>query len=135
MLTALVAKSGKDFKELALEIFDVLPDGEISLEVVSTSAEDMIREAHTLLTWAPKVGVFSEGGRTEGQNEGLSGVCAQAGTHTHDTPVGKGWQTPWPNPNIRRGPVLHYCPPTPTSHTHAHPTINQTGDCQGLHDP
>jgi hypothetical protein len=36
-------------------MFAVLPDGEVSLEVVSTTAEDMVREARTLLTWAPKV--------------------------------------------------------------------------------
>jgi transaldolase len=47
---------GKDFKELAQEIFAVLPDGEVSLEVVSTAAEGMIQEAATLLSWAPKVG-------------------------------------------------------------------------------
>lgn len=46
---------GKDFKELALEIFDILPDGEISLEVVSTDANSMVGEARTLLTWAPEV--------------------------------------------------------------------------------
>jgi hypothetical protein len=46
---------GKDFKELAHEIFAVLPDGEVSLEVVSTAADGMIQEADTLLQWAPKV--------------------------------------------------------------------------------
>lgn len=51
--------SGKDFKELALEIFDVLPDGEVSLEVVSITADEMVREARTLLTWAPKVGLHA----------------------------------------------------------------------------
>lgn len=47
--------AGKDFKDLALEIFAALPEGEVSLEVVSTNADDMIREGRTLLTWAPKV--------------------------------------------------------------------------------
>lgn len=49
--------TGKDFKQLAEEIFDVLPEGEVSLEVVSVDAAGMVREANKLLEWAPKVGM------------------------------------------------------------------------------
>eukprot|EP00775_Hariotina_reticulata_P011643 gene11643-11788_t len=51
---SLVMKSGKDFKTLANEIFEILPDGEISLEVVSVTAEDMVREGRKLIFWQPK---------------------------------------------------------------------------------
>lgn len=45
---------GKDFRELADEIFSIMPAGsEISLEVPSTSAEDMIREGRRLVEWQP----------------------------------------------------------------------------------
>ncbi|MDH7517369.1 MAG: fructose-6-phosphate aldolase [Candidatus Thermoplasmatota archaeon] len=43
----LVAKSGRSFKEIVKEIFDIV-DGPISLEAVSTKAEDMIKEARNL---------------------------------------------------------------------------------------
>lgn len=51
---SLVAKSGRDFKELAQEIFKIVPDGDVSLEVVGTTSEEMLAEAKTLLEWAPK---------------------------------------------------------------------------------
>jgi transaldolase len=51
---SLVAKSGRDFKELADEMFRLLPEGDISLEVVATTAPEMIQEAETLLTWQPR---------------------------------------------------------------------------------
>jgi transaldolase len=43
----LVAKSGRSFKEIVKEIFDIV-DGPISLEAVSTKAEDMIKESRNL---------------------------------------------------------------------------------------
>jgi len=43
----LVAKSGRSFKEIVKEIFDIV-DGPISLEAMSTKAEDMIKEARKL---------------------------------------------------------------------------------------
>jgi len=43
----LVAKSGRSFKDIVKEIFDIV-DGPISLEAVSTKAEDMIKESRNL---------------------------------------------------------------------------------------
>jgi len=43
----LVAKSGRSFKEIVKEIFDIV-DGPISLEAVSIKAEDMIKESRNL---------------------------------------------------------------------------------------
>ena len=43
----LVAKSGRSFKEIVEEIFDIV-DGPISLEAVSTEAEDITKEARKL---------------------------------------------------------------------------------------
>lgn len=43
----LVAKSGRGFKEIVKEIFDIV-DGPISLEAVSIKAEDMIKESRNL---------------------------------------------------------------------------------------
>ncbi len=46
----LAAKSGKNFKELILEIAKIV-DGPISAEVVSTKAEEMITEGDDIATW------------------------------------------------------------------------------------
>ncbi len=43
----LVAKSGRSFKEIVKEIFDII-DGPISLEAISTKAEEIIKEARNL---------------------------------------------------------------------------------------
>jgi len=43
----LVAKSGRSFKEIVKEIFDIV-DGPISLEAISTKADDMVKEARNL---------------------------------------------------------------------------------------
>jgi len=43
----LMAKSGRSFKEIVEEIFDIV-DGPINLEAVSTKAEDIIKEARKL---------------------------------------------------------------------------------------
>jgi len=45
----LVARSGRSFKEIIDEIFDIV-DGPISLEVVNEKAEDMIKEAENLVS-------------------------------------------------------------------------------------
>ena len=45
----LVARSGRSFKEIIDEIFDIV-DGPISLEVVSEKAEDMVKEAENLVS-------------------------------------------------------------------------------------
>jgi len=46
----LIAKEGRDFKEVVLEIADIV-DGPISAEVVSTKAEEMIAEGKELARW------------------------------------------------------------------------------------
>jgi len=48
----LVAKSGRSFKEVISEIFDIV-DGPISLEVVSEAAEDMVKEAKDIVSTIP----------------------------------------------------------------------------------
>ena len=49
----LVAKSGRSFKEIVSEIFDIV-DGPISLEVVSEKANDMVKEANELVLTIPE---------------------------------------------------------------------------------
>ena len=49
----LVAKSGKTFDEIINEIFEIV-DGPISLEVVSTEANDMFNEAKNLVKKIPQ---------------------------------------------------------------------------------
>ena len=60
----LVAKSGRSFKEIVKEIFDIV-DGPISLEAVSTKAEEIIKEARKLSkihkNVAVKIPMTSEG--------------------------------------------------------------------------
>jgi transaldolase len=46
----LASKSGKNFKELILEIAEII-DGPISAEVVSTKAEEMIPEGEDIASW------------------------------------------------------------------------------------
>jgi transaldolase len=46
----LAAKSGKPFKDLILEIVDIV-DGPISAEVVSTKADEMIPEGEAIAAW------------------------------------------------------------------------------------
>lgn len=47
---SLVAKEGRDFKELVLQICDIV-DGPVNAEVVSTDADGMVREAKELAAW------------------------------------------------------------------------------------
>ncbi len=61
---SLAAKSGKVFKDLIMEITEIV-DGPISAEVVSTEAEAMIREGEDIATWhkniVVKVPLIAEG--------------------------------------------------------------------------
>ena len=49
----LVAKSGRSFKEIINEIFNII-DGPISLEAVSTKADDIVKEARNLVSKIPE---------------------------------------------------------------------------------
>jgi len=71
---SLVARSGRDFKELAQKIFEIVPeDADVSLEVVGTTAEEMLAEADTLLSWAPRAVIKVPMG-----TEGLKATAALA---------------------------------------------------------
>uniref|UniRef100_A0A7V3YN64 Probable transaldolase n=1 Tax=Candidatus Caldatribacterium californiense TaxID=1454726 RepID=A0A7V3YN64_9BACT len=50
----LVAKTGRPFKDVILEICRLVP-GPVSAEVVSTNAEGMVREGRELASWAPNI--------------------------------------------------------------------------------
>ncbi|RYG47686.1 fructose-6-phosphate aldolase [bacterium] len=51
----LIAKSGKGFKETVLKICDLLPEGDISAEVVATDYDTMLKEALEVASWHPNV--------------------------------------------------------------------------------
>lgn len=51
---SLAAKSGKPFKQLILEICDIV-DGPISAEVVSLKAEEMVKEGKDIAAWHKNV--------------------------------------------------------------------------------
>jgi transaldolase len=51
----LIAKSGKGFKETVLKICELVPNGDISAEVVATDYETMLREALEVSSWHPQV--------------------------------------------------------------------------------
>jgi len=51
---SLVAKEGKPFKETILEILSIV-DGPVSVEVVATDKEGMLKEAHDFATWGKNV--------------------------------------------------------------------------------
>jgi len=50
----LVARTGRPFKDVILEICRLVP-GPVSAEVVSTDAEGMVREGRELASWAPNI--------------------------------------------------------------------------------
>jgi transaldolase len=50
----LVARTGRPFKDVILEICRLVP-GPVSAEVVSTNAEGMVREGRELASWAPNI--------------------------------------------------------------------------------
>jgi len=47
----LIAKTGKGFKETVLKICELVPNGEISAEVVSTEYDAMLKEALEIASW------------------------------------------------------------------------------------
>ncbi len=51
----LIAKSGGGFRQTVLEICNILPDGAISAEVVSTKLDDILREAREIASWHPNI--------------------------------------------------------------------------------
>jgi transaldolase len=51
----LAAKEKKPFRELILEICDIVKGGAINAEVVSTDLEGMLREAREVVSWHPQV--------------------------------------------------------------------------------
>ncbi len=52
---SLIAKSGKGFKETVLKICELVPNGEISAEVVATDYETMLKEATEISSWHPNI--------------------------------------------------------------------------------
>lgn len=52
---SLIYKAGKDFKVTVKEICDLIPDGDVSAEVVSTDYDNMMREADILSAIADNV--------------------------------------------------------------------------------
>ncbi len=51
----LAAKEKKPFKELALEICEIVKHGVVNTEVVSTDTEGMLREAREMAAWHPNI--------------------------------------------------------------------------------
>ncbi len=51
----LIAKSGKGFRETVLKICELVPNGDISAEVVATNYDDMLREALEISSWHPQI--------------------------------------------------------------------------------
>ena len=51
---SLVAKEGREFEELVQEIVNIV-NGPISVEVISTNAEGMVKEAVELSEWSPNI--------------------------------------------------------------------------------
>jgi transaldolase len=51
----LIAQSGKQFKETVLAICDLLPEGDISAEVVATDYDSMLKEALEIAKWHPNI--------------------------------------------------------------------------------
>jgi len=61
---SLVAKTGRSFKEVIMEICEIV-HGPVSAEVVSLDTEGMVREGRLLASWAPnivvKIPIIAEG--------------------------------------------------------------------------
>jgi transaldolase len=51
----LVAKEKKPFREHVIEICNIVKNGEISAEVVSTDTANILREAREIATWHPNI--------------------------------------------------------------------------------
>lgn len=52
---SLIAKSGKGFKETVVKMCEILPNGEISAEVVATDYDSMLKEALEISSWHPQI--------------------------------------------------------------------------------
>jgi len=52
---SLIAKSGKGFKETVLKICELMPNGDISAEVVATDYPTMLKEALEVSSWHPNI--------------------------------------------------------------------------------
>ena len=52
---SLAAKEKKPFRELILEICDIVKDGVVNAEVLSTDYQGMLREAREVVSWHPNV--------------------------------------------------------------------------------
>jgi transaldolase len=52
---SLIAKSGKGFKETVLKICELVPEGDISAEVVATDYDTMLKEALEVHSWHPNI--------------------------------------------------------------------------------
>ena len=85
---SLVAKEGRDFKQLVLEICS-LTDGPVSAEVIALDYEGMMKEAREYATWAPNVII-----KLPMTPEGLRAVktCAEEGLKTNVTLLFEGEQ-------------------------------------------
>lgn len=51
----LAAKEKKPFRQLILEMCEILKDGIVNAEVVSTNTEGMLREAREIASWHPNI--------------------------------------------------------------------------------
>ena len=78
---SLIAKEGRDFKEVIDEICEIV-DGPISAEAVSPDAESMMKEARKFSSWHPNVTI-----KLPMTDEGLKATaqCAQEGIKTNVT--------------------------------------------------
>ncbi|MEB3197302.1 MAG: fructose-6-phosphate aldolase [Candidatus Sericytochromatia bacterium] len=79
----LVAKEGRDFKQVVLEICSITT-GPVSAEVIGLDFDSMIREAREYAQWAPNVVVKIP--MTEAGMQAVS-VCAKEGIKTNVTLV------------------------------------------------
>lgn len=52
---SLIAKTGKGFKETVLKICELVPNGDISAEVVATDYDTMLKEALEVSSWHPNI--------------------------------------------------------------------------------
>jgi len=52
---SLIAKSGHGFKETVLKICELVPNGDISAEVVATDYDQMLKEALEVSSWHPNI--------------------------------------------------------------------------------
>ncbi|MBI1755793.1 MAG: fructose-6-phosphate aldolase [Fimbriimonas ginsengisoli] len=51
----LIAKSGKGFRETVLKICELVPDGDVSAEVVATEYDAMLKEAKEISSWHERI--------------------------------------------------------------------------------